>query len=276
MKSGTLRFIVVAFATVAMSSTLQGQGTGAITGTVTEDSTHKPVAGADVVILSLKRQTVTDANGRYLLGDVPAGTMLIVARRLGFEQQGLVVRVNAGEQTERNVSLARVVASLDTMKVTAPSLAFKRAYMYFDDHKKRGVGIFLDSIELKRREGVSMAELMRNMSSITVMSPPLCLPMGSKKYNCSPTPTKKVAVNGAVCAMAIVLDHMKLSEGGQVDFVDNGRADPRHDWPSTFDLTTMPVERLMAVEVYKRAGDVPIEYQGPGTECGVVQMWSKK
>lgn len=261
---------------VAALNGVHAQGTGTITGLVTEDSTGKPIAGAEVAIAKLKRQVLTDANGRFVIGDLPEGILMIVARRLGFEEQGNMVQVTAGQSRDKNVKLARVPTALDTVKVTAPmSLVMQRTFQLIEDHKKLGFGKFIDSTELRQRETSSVADLARAMMGVNVVTPPFCKPLGTKIYNCTPTPRKKVAVSGGSCAMRIMQDNMVLTVGGPIDQSDP-RSDPRHDWVAAYDLTELSTSNLIAIEVYRRGGEVPLEYQNQGTECGLIQLWTKR
>lgn len=59
-------------------------GTSKITGTVTDKITGKPVAGATITIPDLKIGTSTDANGFYVLKNLPAGKYLIQISAMGY------------------------------------------------------------------------------------------------------------------------------------------------------------------------------------------------
>lgn len=51
-----------------------GKRTGTITGTLSDIYTHRPLAGADVVLVGTERVTVSDMAGKFFFKDVPVGS----------------------------------------------------------------------------------------------------------------------------------------------------------------------------------------------------------
>ncbi len=86
---------------------------GTISGTVTEQLTPTPIPQANVVVQGLNLGAVTDAQGRYTITRVPAGTHTIVARRLGYVAGQTQVTVAATGAVTANFSLARAAVQLD-------------------------------------------------------------------------------------------------------------------------------------------------------------------
>ena len=88
--------------------------TGTISGHVTDDATHQPLAGVAVTIGS--RGALTQSDGAYRITGVPAGTDTVRARMLGYAPAKHAVTVAAGESavvdfalTPQATSLAQVV-----------------------------------------------------------------------------------------------------------------------------------------------------------------------
>jgi hypothetical protein len=79
-------------------------GTGDLSGVVTDSSSGQPVVGAVVFATTdtapgapvSNFSAVTDADGRFLLTDVPAGARVIEARMLGFTRERHVTMVRRG------------------------------------------------------------------------------------------------------------------------------------------------------------------------------------
>src|SRR5690349_10345820 len=69
----------------------------AISGHVVDREGH-PVAGATVTIIEAKRAVRTDKDGAFSFADVPAGTVNIVARHLGYSPAAQRVEVVDGMQ----------------------------------------------------------------------------------------------------------------------------------------------------------------------------------
>src|SRR4051794_33041503 len=58
--------------------------TGRITGIVTDSAAGFPVAGVNVSVIGTSISALTGDNGRYTIANVPAGTHILEARRLGY------------------------------------------------------------------------------------------------------------------------------------------------------------------------------------------------
>lgn len=95
------------------------QGTGTITGRVTETGTGQPVADANVVIVGTTRGARTDAEGRYRIADVPAGPAQVRALRIGYSSTAQAITVTAGATNNADFALSTAAISLDRVLVTA-------------------------------------------------------------------------------------------------------------------------------------------------------------
>lgn len=95
------------------------QQSGTITGRVTEGGTGRPVADAQVVVVGTTRGARTDAEGRYRITDVPAGTAQVRALRIGYSSAAQPVTVAPGESNTADFALSTAAVSLDRVLVTA-------------------------------------------------------------------------------------------------------------------------------------------------------------
>lgn len=80
--------------------------TGSISGTVVDGNDQTPLSGANVVIEGTETGTVTDANGRYEIGDLDPDTYTVVATFVGYASMSQDVTVEAGETTTADFELA--------------------------------------------------------------------------------------------------------------------------------------------------------------------------
>jgi outer membrane receptor for ferrienterochelin and colicins len=110
--------ISAVFLSAALSATAAAQ-TGRITGTVT-DSARVPLVGAQIAIPGSRVRAVTDDSGRFVIGDLAAGTYDLRAQRIGQIAQtisGVVVR--PGQDTRVDVRLPQAALTLAGMVVSA-------------------------------------------------------------------------------------------------------------------------------------------------------------
>jgi TonB-dependent starch-binding outer membrane protein SusC len=99
------------------------QPTGTIRGRVT-DATQQPLSGVTVTVGS--RDVRTQADGRYTMTDVPAGTYTVQARMLGYAQATQPVTVVGGQTVVVDLTLTGQAISLAGIVVTGYGESQKR------------------------------------------------------------------------------------------------------------------------------------------------------
>ncbi len=96
----------------------RAQQTGSIAGKVTEES-GLPVAGVQLTIAAVSRSGLTASDGTYLIADVPAGSQVVLVRRIGFRPLTDTVMVSAGARATLDVTLHEDPLNLAAVVVTA-------------------------------------------------------------------------------------------------------------------------------------------------------------
>ncbi|MBI4539710.1 MAG: SusC/RagA family TonB-linked outer membrane protein [Gemmatimonadetes bacterium] len=89
-----------------------------MTGTVTAAEDRRPLAGTQVHFPALEQGGLTNAQGRFLLMNVPVGQHEITAERLGFGAVTQVVEVRAGETVAVNFAMEERAISMEGIVVT--------------------------------------------------------------------------------------------------------------------------------------------------------------
>jgi iron complex outermembrane receptor protein len=97
---------------------LAAQGTGSVRGQVIDSMTRQPLAGVTVQIQGTSRVTATGPDGNYALGDVPAGSVVVRATRIGFGPRQQVVTVDAGGTAEAQFEMSAQASLLEAVVVT--------------------------------------------------------------------------------------------------------------------------------------------------------------
>src|SRR5256885_15942064 len=109
---------------------LTAQNIGTVRGQVVDSSTRQALAGVTVQIQGTARSTLTGPAGNYSLGDVPAGSVVVRATRIGFAPRQVVVTVSAGGTTQAALQMsaqaALVQAVVGTRSGTPPPGAHTR------------------------------------------------------------------------------------------------------------------------------------------------------
>ncbi|GBD32685.1 TonB-dependent receptor SusC [bacterium HR33] len=90
-----------------------------VSGQVTDHSSGRPVPEATVSVVGTDRRAITDAEGRYLLREIPPGRIQLRASRIGYQSQIQLLTVSPGQAVTVNFEIAAAVVSLDEVVVTA-------------------------------------------------------------------------------------------------------------------------------------------------------------
>ena len=104
----------------ATAGAQQPAAAGTITGRVTEQGSGAPLSAAQVFVVGTTRGSVTGENGSYRILGVPAGTVQLRVRRLGYEPATQTVTVAPGATATADFTIGRAAATqLEQVVVTA-------------------------------------------------------------------------------------------------------------------------------------------------------------
>ena len=212
------------------------RGTSTVSGTV-RDAKGAPQSNTLVTAASADTSARTDAEGRYVLARLPAGTQTVRARKLGFGPAAMQVDLRPGQTSQIDIELPSAAPVLATVDVKATRGAGV-ARAEFDERKKIGFGHFIDEKALENRP--DMTSVLSTLPAVKV-----------RRNNMQTSVT--IDRGATVCSPAVFLD---------------GR-------PSSVDeMTFVQPADLFGVEVYTRAADIPARFLGVN-QCGVIAIWTK-
>jgi hypothetical protein len=218
------------------------------TGVVTDASTKLPLAGVEVLIDGHNRPAITDAEGRYLIQRVPDGNRIVLFRLVGYRPVREMVSFKSGDTTVVDAVMIGLAVELDSILVRgSPGRARGVGFGLeaFEERRMKGFGIFLDSTLLRRNEHRDLADVVRGNPGISI-SP---RQRGGGYFIAAGRGPSR-------CIVQIYLDGMRMPVPTKTNFVS--------------------VSDLLAVEVYRSAAEVPLEYGGPRAGCGVVLLWTRR
>ncbi|HXF94647.1 MAG TPA: SusC/RagA family TonB-linked outer membrane protein [Gemmatimonadales bacterium] len=127
---------------------------GRVEGRVTDQASGQPIAGARVVIVGTTLVTLTNAEGRYALVNVPAGQATVRVTAIGYGAASRTVTVAADAVTTEDVTLSWQPYSLDQVVVTATG-----------DQAKKELGTSVATIQA---DSLVMTAPIANMADLLV------------------------------------------------------------------------------------------------------------
>jgi TonB-linked SusC/RagA family outer membrane protein len=113
------------FSALAFAVPARAQGTGRITGTVTDSTSGRPIGTVQVSVVGTRLGAASDESGRYSINSVPVGTYSVETRRLGYKPRVVTgVTVTEGGTATADFPLsanALVLQSVVTTGVVDPT-----------------------------------------------------------------------------------------------------------------------------------------------------------
>ncbi len=150
---------------VALSSRVaSAQETATVAGTVVDAEEGFPLSGANIVLFEDDGTTMvtgaaTDAEGRYEISGIPAGSYVLAFRFVGYTEERISVSLATGERETVNATLNPTGLDLNTVIVTAS----RQAEKVLDAPASISV---LDTEEIQTNALPSSAAVLRNTMGI--------------------------------------------------------------------------------------------------------------
>ncbi|HJU89847.1 MAG TPA: carboxypeptidase regulatory-like domain-containing protein [Gemmatimonadaceae bacterium] len=229
---------------IAVPPCLVAQATpipGMVLGTV-RDTLGRPVGQVEIVVTGTSIVSRSTDDGLYLLVDVPPGRVPLLIRRIGFEPIAAEITLSPGTEMRVDIDLTPTPQMLDEVEVAGIRGIADTKLDDFHRRRQTANGFFLTQEQIEKRGMSTPIDLLRTMHRVRII--PLRSSSGS---------LIRIGTGKAQCAPAIYLDGLKVNEA----YID-----------------AIPIERIIAVEVYPRAVDVPLPYQG-ALDCGVIGFWMR-
>jgi outer membrane receptor protein involved in Fe transport len=117
---------IAALVFAAMARLGVAQGTGSITGRVTDSASHHPLIAAQVYVNGTTLRAFTDQSGRFHFENVPLGAVTLRAVVIGYKQAARTVTVAAGEAAAADFALEAAAVGLEAVVVTATGAQTQR------------------------------------------------------------------------------------------------------------------------------------------------------
>jgi hypothetical protein len=118
------------------------------------------VVGTDVVVL-------TNEKGEFTLRNLPSGSQVLLARHLGWGANAVPVDLSSREPKQVTIKLAKYVAVIEPVVVTARRMAGLDK-VGFTQRKKSGAGYYLDPEQIQRMHPTVLTDILRQVPGLRV------------------------------------------------------------------------------------------------------------
>lgn len=228
-----------------LASPAGGQQVASIFGRVTDRATGSPVVRAQLILLDDDRVVFTDSLGIYELRAIQPGYTQVQVKAIGFPPTTFVVEIARGTRVQRPVILDSTAASRGAQELGAVDVVAEARVNYrladFERRRKRGRGQFLTEEQLVRSGAYSVPDALKNMRGVL--------------YECG---------GGKGCFIRMTRAPMRCMP----EYVVDG-----HVMNDFGPLT--PIRDVVGVEMYNGPAEVPGEFAGRNSGCGVIVIWTR-
>lgn len=149
------------------SNTLLAQGSGRITGTVTDENTGEQLLGASVMLEGTSLGAATNVEGEYTIRQVAPGDYNVVVQYIGYQKKTIPVTVTAGETLELNVTLLSV--ALEGEEVTISAQASGQAGAINEQLASNTITNVVSAEKIQDIPDINAAESVGRLSGVSVV-----------------------------------------------------------------------------------------------------------
>lgn len=258
-----------------------------INGQVLERAGKDPIAGASVTLSDSAGRRVTTAvtneDGRFQLPHPGTGHQFVVeADHIGYAKS--TGRVDFDSRDELNVELL-----MDTRAIELePIVVVERRRDYLAEmgyyiRKDRGLGKFIERVDIERYNPSVLTDVVRRTPGVRITDYGVAADiemMGARRVGGFEGSSfmNTTGTGGMKCRPAVFLDGALARQGGDPRVSERAAPDGLGTTrsPATTPLNDIVApEQIEAIEVYRRASEVPARYTGNGA-CGVIAIWTRR
>jgi hypothetical protein len=236
---------------MAQDRSSKPQATTSLHGVV-HDTARSPIAGAEVLIHSADRSASTSPAGAFRLDALSPGRYWVTVRRIGYAPLRAALTLEPNQDRQIVFELAEKVRELPEVEVWAETW-WARRFREFSRRQKSRLGRFVTRDDIDRIKPIYLADLVHRYSPFN-------------RFN-GFEPAWPVNRHGSWVASTYA--RMNLFSSCPPSISLNG-ASPMSGW-AVNDFQPQSVE---ALEIYRRASDIPAELRMPNQAgCGLVVVW---
>lgn len=246
-----LLLVALLLTATAPGSLAQSFGGGAsVHLTLTAALSGQHVEGAAVHLVAMDDGTElverSDAGGRAVFAGVPMGLYRVDVHPIGFATETFKVLVPISGEVRQSFSLA-LAQELPTVSVTGERILPSLARRGFYERRTLGFGRQLTREQIMATRPTRLSDALSRIPNIRVRA----TTSGVAVLNLTAT----AADQGGACIFDVFVDGVSMlsSEG-------------------YFDGDFIPIDDVLAIEVYPRLHQTPMVYRGRG--CGSILIWT--
>jgi len=231
--------LLVWLAAPAAAQTTSGKAS--LVGVVISSPSNAPIPGAAVQLDTTSRRTVADSQGRFELDSLDPGTYILHIRAIGYDEGAWRVRLHPDHVTTYSFSLDQQVVELPGVAVKGRIPLAARRYVDFERRRHMASGAFFTQEDIEKVNPASLVDILVTVRGVQQV----CL------------------VNDCVAKM------VRAPSGCYPQYFIDGIESTAYFARHT------PPKDIRGIEVYRGSAEIPGEFGGSNSACGVIVIWTK-
>lgn len=242
-------------------TTLTPRGTGPmvprgrLVGRVVDVGTQQPLAGVRVELPDISMETLTDEDGRFMLGAVPPGSHRVDFEGLGYATRNDTIAVLADRTSDARVGMTVDPVELEPVTVVVERRDPVLERLGFYERRQMTNGTFVDREDIEAWSPTVATDIFRRVNGARIRLANPLDPLSSAVIL-----SRSIGDRTTPCYPAVYLDGILVHRPGSTPAMLNHLVSP---------------DRVAGIEVYRGGSSVPIEFGGTGAACGVLLVWTR-
>ena len=225
---------------------------------VVDAISRNPVAEALVSAVDSAGATVATARtsdaGTFALEIAHPRTLRLHIQLQGYAAySGSIITITDGRTDLGDIALQPSVTALDSIPARADARDPVLARTGFYDRRQSGTGIFLERVDVARKQARTATDILRGIANVTILRRG-----GATDILIRATASFRGRTQ---CTPPIYLNGVLVAFGQSSD--------------ARLDLESLRAEDVEAVEIYSGPASIPARFGGAHSACGVVAFWTR-
>jgi hypothetical protein len=253
-----------------LGSALASLAAQEVRGTLRDAATGQPLVSGTIELLttdsSVVGRAVTDDEGFFALSAAEAGVYSVRAWRIDADTvTDGPLELGSGDVRDLDFLLLIEAIELNPLDVTVERGSEHLTEVGFYQRSSISNGVFMTRADIEEGISINTTDVLARVDGVQVNyrlspgSPTVMLRAGvatERRLSASGLPDAR-------CLPVIYMDGVTVQRGGGISSAE------------TFDLESIPPERILALEIYRSPAETPAQFTSSAAACGVIVIWTR-
>ncbi|NOT09388.1 MAG: TonB-dependent receptor plug domain-containing protein [Gemmatimonadales bacterium] len=211
-----------------------------VIGRIYDERTGEPIIQVVILLDSVPQTVSVSSQGRFVLTKLSPGKHRFEIRSIGYRPHPIEVTLAPGQVAQYEFNLVFTGERLAELAVEARNSKLLNRFADFERRRQHGLGHFITRDEIKSRGYLNLGDAMRTVKGVRV--------------NCG--------------AIECLIRMARAAPGCHPTYYVDGNL------ARSFAENT-PISDIQGIEVYRGSAELPGEFSGSGSMCGVIAVWTR-